>query len=93
MGTTAFMAMARYRPDILDKWATQIPPGSLIFTSRVRLANFLAPVTSEANMGGPLGWIADYGNAIGVRYLECVHTGSNYPGHSGPAGGGRVPAQ
>ena len=23
------------------------------------MANFLAPVAGEANMGGPLGWIAD----------------------------------
>jgi len=46
MGTTAFMAMSEYRPDILD---------------RVILANFMAPVTSEANMGGPLGFIADAG--------------------------------
>jgi len=36
--------MAKYRPDIGDK---------------VRLANFLAPVAGEANMGGPLGAIAD----------------------------------
>ena len=27
--------------------------------SRIRLANLLAPVAGEANMGGPLGWIAD----------------------------------
>ena len=27
----------------------------------MRLANFLAPVSSEANMGGPLGWIAGLG--------------------------------
>jgi len=46
MGTTAFMAMHHYRPDIGEK---------------VRLANFLAPVASEANMGGPLGWIAGLG--------------------------------
>merc|ERR1712241_1385126 len=46
MGTTAFMAMHHYRPDIGQK---------------VRLANFLAPVASEANMGGPLGWIAGLG--------------------------------
>jgi len=49
MGTTAFMAMGEYRPDIMDK---------------VRLANFLAPVSSEANLGGPLGWIASFGDAI-----------------------------
>merc|ERR1712055_157185 len=46
MGTTAYMAMEHYRPDIYDK---------------VRLANFLAPVTSEVNMGGALGWIAGAG--------------------------------
>merc|ERR1712215_430159 len=46
MGTTAFMAMHHYRPDIGEK---------------VRLANFLAPVASEANMGGPPGWIAGLG--------------------------------
>jgi len=46
MGTTAFMAMHHYRPDIGEK---------------IRLANFLAPVASEANMGGPLGWIAGLG--------------------------------
>jgi lysosomal acid lipase/cholesteryl ester hydrolase len=44
MGTTAFMAMHHYRPDIGEK---------------IRLANLLAPVAGEANMGGPLGWIAD----------------------------------
>merc|ERR1712198_316163 len=49
MGTTAFMAMGHYRPDILD---------------RIRLANLLAPVTSETNMGGPLGWIAEAGEII-----------------------------
>merc|ERR1712241_900443 len=49
MGTTAFMAMGHYRPDILDK---------------IRLANLLAPVTSETNMGGPLGWIAEAGGII-----------------------------
>jgi len=32
-----------------------------LFLIRVRLANFLAPVASEANMGGPLGWIAGLG--------------------------------
>jgi len=46
MGTTAFMAMEHYRPDILDK---------------VILANFMAPVTSEAYMGGVIAWIADAG--------------------------------
>jgi len=44
MGTTAFMAMHHYRPDIGEK---------------IRLANLLAPVAGEANMGGPLGWISD----------------------------------
>ena len=32
-----------------------------VLSSRVILANFLAPVASEANMGGPLGWIAGLG--------------------------------
>merc|ERR1711971_863576 len=41
--------MGHYRPDILD---------------RIRLANLLAPVTSETNMGGPLGWIAEAGGII-----------------------------
>merc|ERR1719228_1511090 len=49
MGTTAFMAMGHYRPDIYEK---------------VRLANFLAPVSSEANLGGPLGWIAKFAGTI-----------------------------
>ena len=53
MGTTAFMAMGHYRPDIMD---------------RIILANLLAPVTSEANMGGPLGWIAEAGEVIGVSF-------------------------
>ena len=30
-----------------------------LYSDRIRLANFLAPVASEANMSGPLGWIAD----------------------------------
>ena len=46
MGTTGFMAMHRYRPDL---------------AARVRLAGLLAPVASEANMGGPLGWLAGLG--------------------------------
>ena len=29
------------------------------FIARIRLANLLAPVAGEANMGGPLGWISD----------------------------------
>ena len=33
----------------------------VLFLIRVRLANFLAPVASEANMGGPLGWISGLG--------------------------------
>ena len=32
-----------------------------VLSFRVRLANFLAPVASETNMGGPLGWIAGFG--------------------------------
>jgi len=44
MGTTTLMAMHKYRPDLGEK---------------IRLANLLAPVAGEANMGGPLGWIAD----------------------------------
>lgn len=44
MGTTSFMAMHKYRKDLAAK---------------IRLANLLAPVAGEANMGGPIGWIAD----------------------------------
>jgi len=44
MGTTTLMAMHKYRPDL---------------GAKIRLANLLAPVAGEANMGGPLGWIAD----------------------------------
>jgi len=44
MGTTAFMAMHKYRQDL---------------GAKIRLANLLAPVAGEANMGGPIGWIAD----------------------------------
>jgi lysosomal acid lipase/cholesteryl ester hydrolase len=39
---------------------------------RVRLANFLAPVSSEANLGGPLGWLAQYGNIIEVRIISIL---------------------
>jgi len=59
MGTTAFMAMHHYRPDI---------------GQRVRLANFLAPVASEADMGGPLGWIAGFMNGIFDVILEDLLT-------------------
>merc|ERR1711970_668133 len=55
MGTTAFMAMHHYRPDIGQK---------------VRLANFLAPVASESAMGGPLGWIAGFMDGIFDWVLE-----------------------
>ena len=34
---------------------------NFILNFRIRLANLLAPVASEANMGGPLGWIAGLG--------------------------------
>jgi len=55
MGTTAFMAMHHYRPDIGLK---------------IRLANFLAPVASESAMGGPLGWIAGFMDGIFDWVLE-----------------------
>ena len=61
MGTTAFMAMHHYRPDIGQKLCLYFLLLVLIIFPRVRLANFLAPVASEANMGGPLGWIAGLG--------------------------------
>ena len=44
--------------------------GCVIF--RVRLANFLAPVASETNMGGPLGWIAGFG-VDGILDVICKH--------------------
>ena len=41
-----------------------IPNFALLFCQynpfRVRLANFLAPVASEKEMAGPLGWIAGF---------------------------------
>ena len=47
-----------------------ITPGQCLYQlCRVRLANFLAPVSSEANLGGPLGWIADYADNIGVSSI------------------------
>jgi len=55
MGTTAFMAMHHYRPDIGEK---------------VRLANFLAPVASESEMGGPIGWLAGFMDGIFDWVLE-----------------------
>merc|ERR1712142_1190096 len=59
MGTTAFMAMHHYRPDIGEK---------------IRLANFLAPVASESDMGGPLGWIAGFMGGIFDWVLEDLLT-------------------
>ena len=44
MGTTTFMAMHKYRPDLVSK---------------IRLANLLAPVAGVASMAGPLSFIAD----------------------------------
>jgi len=65
MGTTAFMAMHHYRPDIGEK---------------IRLANFLAPVASETNMGGPLGWIAGLGiDAIVDGILSMMGVGEFLP--------------
>merc|ERR1712123_243854 len=55
MGTTAFMVMHHYRPDIGEK---------------VKLANFLAPVASESDMGGPLGWIAGFRGGIFDSIVE-----------------------
>jgi len=65
MGTTAFMAMHHYRPDIGE---------------RVRLANLIAPVASEANMGGPLGWIAGLGiDGIADGILSMMGVGEFLP--------------
>merc|ERR1719341_187728 len=57
MGTTAFMAMHHYRPDIGEK---------------VKLANFLAPVASESEMGGPIGWLAGFMDGIFDWVLEDI---------------------
>jgi len=63
MGSTAFMAMGHSRPDIYDK---------------IRFANFLAPVTSEANMGGPLGWISEAGGII-ENFMDLLGVGEFLP--------------
>ena len=47
--------------------------------SRIRLANLLAPVTSETNMGGPLGWIAEAGDIIDVRPIRNFALSLNDP--------------
>jgi len=57
MGTTAFMAMHHYRPDIGEK---------------VRLANFLAPVATQTAMGGPMGWIAGFMGGIFGNIAEDI---------------------
>jgi hypothetical protein len=38
--------------------------------NRVRLANFLAPVASESDMGGPIGWLAGFMNGFLDSTLE-----------------------
>merc|ERR1711892_309914 len=43
MGTTAFMAMSYYRPDL---------------NQRVRLANLMSPMAYISNMESPIGWLA-----------------------------------
>merc|ERR1719369_452446 len=55
MGTTGFMAMHHYRPDIGEK---------------IKLANLLAPVAGESAMGGPLGWIAGFMGGIFDHIIE-----------------------
>merc|ERR1712215_578838 len=57
MGTTGFMAMHHYRPDIGEK---------------IRLANLLAPVAGQTAMGGPgpLGWIAGFMGGIFDHIIE-----------------------
>ena len=62
MGTTGFMAMHRYRPDL---------------AARVRLAGLLAPVASEANMGGPLGWLAGLG-IDGILDVGSLYSSAGY---------------
>lgn len=49
MGTTGFMAMAHYRPDIMDK---------------IRLANFLSPIAYVGHMESPIAWIAGLGDLV-----------------------------
>ena len=45
-----------------------------MFYLRIRLANLLAPVAGEANMGGPIGWIADswIEGMLEVRLVNCL---------------------
>jgi len=49
MGTTGFMAMAHYRPDIMDK---------------IRLANFLSPIAYVGHAESPIAWIAGLGDLV-----------------------------
>jgi len=50
MGTTAFMAMHHYRPDVAAK---------------IRLAHLLSPVAYVGHMESPIAWIAGLGPLVG----------------------------
>ena len=59
------------------------------------MANFLAPVASESDMGGPLGWIAGFMDGIfdwvlevGTKYFSQKNT--RYKGFAEHDGSGRV---
>ena len=77
MGTTSFMAMHKYRKDLAAKYERcqliLISSPKMLYL-RIRLANLLAPVAGEANMGGPIGWIADswIEGMLEVSLVNCL---------------------
>ena len=64
MGTTAFMAMFKYRPDIGEK---------------IRLAHLLSPVAYVSHMASPIGWIAGLGNILESILVEMMGVGEFLP--------------
>jgi len=64
MGTTAFMAMHKYRPDIGQK---------------IRLAHLLSPVAYVGNMQSPIGWIAGLDGILESILVEMMGVGEFLP--------------
>jgi len=64
MGTTTFMILHKYRPDIVEK---------------VRLANFLSPIAYLGNAKGLLPWIAMLDKLIGSLLIDMMGVGEFLP--------------
>merc|ERR550519_983953 len=64
MGSTTYMILHKYRPDIVEK---------------VRLANFLSPIAYMGNAQGLLPWIASLEKLLGNLLIDLMGVGEFLP--------------